>query len=308
MDPRMNRRSFLRASGSLSGTMWAADGSGLSASPSGAGAPSPRISPKFHLGMITYNVGATWDLPTLLDVCRTTGFGYVELRTSHAHKVEPSVPARDRQDIRKQFEDSGVKLWSFGTVCEFQATDPEVVKKNIEECRAFCRLAADVGAKGVKVRPNGVPKGADLQKTLAQIGAALRECGAAAKELGVEIWVEVHGGTTQNPPHMRTLMDACDHPSVGICWNSNPTDVKEGSIKDSFDLLKKDLRSCHINELWSPYPYRELFGALQETGYDRVTFMECAGVPEPANAKSPEAAIRFMRYYRALWSELCRAG
>ena len=203
-------------------------------------------------------------------------------------------------------DDSGVKLWSFGTVCEFQAADPAVVKKNIEDCRAFCKLAADLGAKGVKVRPNGLPKGADLAKTLDQIGKALQDCGKATAEHGVEIWVEVHGAVTQNPPNARTIMDACGHPSVGLCWNSNPTDVKDGSVKEAFDLLKKDIRSCHINELWSGYPYRELFAGLKSIGYDRVTFMECAGVAEAAGAKTPEAAIRFMRYYKALWTELCR--
>ena len=101
-------------------------------------------------------------------------------------------------------------------------------------------------------------------------------------------------------------MDACGHPSVGVCWNSNPTDVKDGSIKEAFELLKKDIRSCHINELWSGYPYRELFTELKAIGYDRVTLMECPGVPEAATAKSPEAAIRFMKYYKALWTELCR--
>src|SRR5262245_59775298 len=262
--------------------------------------------PKFQLGTISYNIGATWDLATLLQVCKTTGFSMVELRTSHAHKVEPDLTADQRRDVKKQIEDSGIRLWGFGSVCEFHAAQPDVVKKNIEDCRAFCKLAADLGARGVKVRPNGVPKGADLSRTLEQIGKALQECGKAAADHGVEIWVEVHGAVTQNPPHIRTMMDACGHPSVGVCWNSNPTDVKDGSIKEAFDLLKKDIRSCHINELWGPYPYRELFAGLKSIGFDRVTLMECAGVPEAPNAKTPEAAIRFMRYYKALWTELCR--
>ncbi len=261
---------------------------------------------KFKLGTITYNIGAGWELPTLLQVCKTTGFGYVELRTTHAHKVEPDLSAEQRRDVKKQFEDAGVRLWSFGTVCEFHSNESAVVTRNIEDCRAFCKLAADLGAKGIKVRPNGVPKGADPARTFEQIGAALKECGKAAQDHGVEIWVEVHGAVTQNPPSIRAILDACGHPAVGACWNSNPTDVKDGSIKESFDLLKKDIRSCHINELWSGYPYRELFAGLKSIGFDRVTLMECPGVPEAPNARTPEAAIRFMRYYKALWTELCR--
>ncbi len=291
----LSRRRFFAATGCLAGASMLP--------------PLPTIaqtSPGFKLGTITYNIGASWDLPTLLQVCKATGYEYVELRTTHAHKVEPDLTADQRKDVKKRFDDAGIKAWSFGTVCEFQSTDSAVVKKNVEDCRAFCALAADLGAKGIKVRPNGIPKGADLAKTLDQIGKALQDCGKAAAEHGVEIWVEVHGAVTQNPPNMRTILDACGHPAVGICWNSNPTDVKDGSIKEAFDLLKKDLRSCHINELWSGYPYRELFTGLKAIGYDRVTLMECAGVPEAANAKTPEAAIRFLRYYRALWTELCR--
>jgi sugar phosphate isomerase/epimerase len=290
----MDRRDFLAAAGALAG---------------GAALPFPAAAQqaaKFRLGTISYMIGANLDLATFLKLCKDAKFEAVELRTTHAHKVEPTIGADERREVKKRIDDSGVRLWGFGTVCEFHATDPAVVRKNIEDCRAFCKLAADLGAKGVKVRPNGLPKEVEPAKTLEQIGKALVECGKAAADAGVEIWVEVHGGGTQVPSNMRAIMDHCGHPSVGICWNSNPTDVKDGSIKEAFDLLKKDIKSCHINELWSGYPYRELFDGFKSIGYDRVTLMEVGGVAEAPNAKGPDAALRFMRYYRALWNELAR--
>jgi sugar phosphate isomerase/epimerase len=292
----MDRRRFLEASSALAA---------LAALPGRAAGAARAEPPKFALGTVTYNIGAKLDLDTLLRACKASGFAAVELRTTHAHQVEPDLAPDARRDVRKKIEDSGVKLWGFGSVCEFHAADPAVVKKHVDDCRAWCRLAADLGAKGVKVRPNGFAKGVEPAKTLDQIGKALQDCGKAADEHGVEIWVEVHGAGTQLPENMRTLMDACGHPKVGICWNSNPTDVKGGSIKEAFELLKKDIRSCHINELWNGYPWRELFDGLKSTGYDRVTLMEVAGVPEdPASKDKADAAIRFMRYYRALWNQL----
>jgi sugar phosphate isomerase/epimerase len=296
--PSLGRREFIASAGALAGSPWVP-----------APRPEPRPLPEepaFKLGTITYNIGARWDLGTLLRACKATRFEYVELRTTHAHKVEPALGPEERRGVRRQFEDAGLHLWSFGTVCEFQSPDPAILKQQIEECRAFCQLARDVGARGVKVRPNGLPKGVEPQKTLDQIGGALAECGKAAADCGVEIWVEVHGNGTQIPSNIRTILDRCAHKSVGACWNSNPTDVKDGSIREAFELLKKDLRSCHINELWSGYPYRELFTGLRSIGYDRVTFMEVAGVPEEPGAAEPAAAQRFMRYYRALWTELSR--
>ena len=104
--------------------------------------------------------------------------------------------------------------------------------------------------------------------------------------------------TSSSAPRTPTRSSPTSAPiSAGSLFNFN---------KEAFDLLKKDIRSCHINELWGSYPYRELFAGLKSIAFDRVTLMECAGVPEAPNAKTPDAAIRFMRYYKALWTELCR--
>ena len=44
----------------------------------------------------------------------------------------------------------------------------------------FVQLVADIGGKGVKVRPNGLPAEVPVPRTLAQIGGALAACGNAA--------------------------------------------------------------------------------------------------------------------------------
>ena len=104
------------------------------------------------------------------------------------------------------------------------------------------------------------------EKTLEQIGRALAECGAFAGDHGVEIWVEVHGDQTKVPARMRRIMDVCSHPSVGLTWNSNDTDVTDGSVAASFALLRPFIRCCHITDLRSGYPYRELFALLGSPG------------------------------------------
>jgi sugar phosphate isomerase/epimerase len=298
---RPGRRTFMAGAGTLAGGLLA---------PTADAAPAPTTPSRGgpRLGTITYQIAAQMDLPTLIKLCRDAAYEGVELRTTHAHGVEPALPKPQRKEVRQRFADANLVLWGLGTVCEFHAPDPAVVRKNVEDAKAFCQLAADVGARGVKVRPNALVKGVEPQKTLEQIGKALQPVGKAAADLGVEIWVEVHGTGTPHPPHMRTIMDQCGHPSVGICWNSNPTDVKDGTLAESFGLLGKFIRSCHINELWSGYPYRELFSRMRAIGYDRFTLMEVAGVPEAPGAKEPVAALRFMRYYRTLWTELNRAA
>lgn len=251
-----------------------------------------------RLGLVTYNLANGWDIPAIIKNCEAAGFEAVELRTTHKHGVEPTLSKEEREKVQRMFRGTGVQLLSLGSVCEYHSANPAEVERNIEETRKFVVLAHDIGAIGVKVRPNGFPQGVSEADTLKQIGAALRQCGEFAKGYGVEIWLEVHGRGTQNPPNIRAIMDHCRHPSVGICWNSNPTDVVNGSVKQNFELLRPFLMSCHINELHSNYPWRELFSLMNATKYDRFTLAE---IPE---SKEPE---RLMRYYRALWRELSRA-
>jgi sugar phosphate isomerase/epimerase len=297
-----SRRRFLQATGSA-----AVSGLGV---PPGVAAIVPRRAtrqgPGYRLGIVTYNIAAAWDIPTILRVCRDVGLAAVELRTTHRHGVEPSLNRQQRLDIRKRFADAGVTLWGCGTVCEFHAPDAAVVRRNIETCQAFVQLVADLGGRGVKVRPNGLPDGVPVARTLEQIGRALIPCGRAAADAGVEIWVEVHGHGTAHPPHLRTVMETCGLRSVGLTWNSNATDIRNGSVAEWFRLLRPWIKSCHINELYKDatgaYPYRELFRLLRETDYDRVTLCEVGrGMP------TPEAGAELLRYYKALWTELSGA-
>ena len=251
------------------------------------------------LGAVTYNICKDWDLETLIGKLEKAGFEAVELRTSHKHGVEPSLGSAERDKIRARFERSKVRLLSYGSVAEFHSPDPAVRAKNVADAKAFIDLAHDTGAWGVKVRPNGLPKDVPREKTISGIGAALRELGDYGAGKGVEIWMEVHGRDTQDPPVAASIMKAARHDNVGVCWNSNPTDIVNGSVKQYFDLLRPHIKNVHINELADPaYPWRELFTLLRQMNYDRYTLCECQ------ESKEPE---RFLVWYRALWKELNRA-
>ncbi len=249
------------------------------------------------LGAVTYNVLKDWDVETIIKNLEAAGFEAVELRTSHKHGVEPTLAPAERERIRARFERSKVRLLSYGTTCEFHSPDAAERRRQVEIGKQFVQLAHDTGAWGIKVRPNGLPKGVPPQTTFANIAAGLRELGDAGAGMGVEIWVEVHGAETQKPENMAAIMKATRHQNVGVCWNSNATDVAGGSVKGSFELLKPWIKSVHINELAGPYPYRELFALLRAARYERYTLCEAQ------ESKEPE---RFLRWYKALWTELNR--
>ena len=280
----------LGALAGASGKIRAAESRG-STSPAAAGKAA-----EMKLGLVTYNMAKDWDLDTLIQRCEQTRFQGVELRTTHAHKVESNLTAEQRKAVREKFASSRVELVSLGTAFEFHSPDAAVVQKNIAGTKEYLQLAADLGCRGIKVRPNGLPREVPVEKTLRQIGEALRECGVVGEKLGVEIWLEVHGQGTAHVPYIRTIMDVANHPFVKVCWNSNPSDLTNGTILPNLELVKNKIGSVHMRDLDDEqYPYIELFGVLKKIGFSGYCFAEIPGSEDP---------VRVMRYYRALWRHL----
>ncbi len=248
-----------------------------------------------HLGVVTYNVARDWDLDTLLSICKKTEIEGVEFRTGHAHGVEPLIPLERRREVREKCMDAGVSQISLGTTCEFHSHDAHEVRRNILMCEDFIRLAEDIGARGVKVRPNDLPDDIPEERTILQIGESIAECGRIASDHGVEIWMEVHGRRTQEPIIAREIMDVCGGGNVGVTWNSNGTDVMDGTVRESFNLLEPFIRCCHITELWNYYPWKELFNLLNQSGGDIYALCEIG------SHIAPEDGVTFLKCYKELW-------
>jgi hypothetical protein len=60
------------------------------------------------------------------------------------------------------------------------------------------------------VRPNALPEGVPVDKTLEQIGRALNEVAEYGAGFGVTIRLEVHGRGTQELPNIKKIMDVAE--------------------------------------------------------------------------------------------------
>lgn len=259
--------------------------------------PAPS---KLKLGLVTYNWGKNWDVPTIIKNCEATGFAGVELRSTHKHGVEITIDAKRREEVRKQFADSDVELVGLGSACEYHAVDKAVLKKNIDETKEFIKLCKDVGGTGVKVRPNGLPKERSVEETLEQIGESLNEVGKFGADHGVQIRVEVHGRGTAEIPHMKTIMDAADHPNVAVCWNCNPQDLNGEGLAHNYNLLKNRMGTVHIHDLRNEaYPWKELFPMLQATYAESFT-----GWALLEDGKVPDDIVAAMHENTKVWQTL----
>lgn len=288
---KTSRRLFIQTATVAFGTLGAlAPGQSLAAAaPPRTGAGKPRM----RLGLVTYNLAKDWDVPTIIKNCSASGFTGVELRTTHRHGVEVALGKTERQEVKKAFQNSPVELTSLGSAFDYHTPDPAKLRRDIDATKDYIVLAQDVGAGGVKVRPNALPREVPKEKTLEQIGRALRELGAFGQDHGVQIRLEVHGAETSLLPNIKSILDTASHTNVGACWNSNDSDLAGAGFDANFDMVKERIFQVHMRDLFiENYPWRRLLARLNESGFEGFCLAE---IPESSDP------IRVMKYYRALW-------
>lgn len=247
-----------------------------------------------RFGFVTYQWGKDWDLPTLLANCEATGLLGVELRTQHAHGVETSLNATQRAEVKKRFADSPVTCVGYGSNYEFHSPDAAKLRENIEQAKAYIKLCSDIGATGIKVKPNTFPAEVPREKSIVQIATSLDELGRFAQDYGQLIRVEIHGPITSEIPNIKAIFDHVTEPNVKLCWNSNPIDMKAPGVEAHFNMVKQwigdttHIRGFNVDD----YPYDRLFDLMKGIQYDGWVLLEAAHqVPDRVAAMKEQRKI-----------------
>lgn len=272
MEKNLSRRNFLQKS--------VVAGVGLSLiDPFTAFAAAKKSGMK--LGLVTYQWAKDWDLPTLIANCEKTGYLGVELRVDHAHKVETNLSASQRAEVKKRFADSPVECVGYGANFEYHSSDVAALRKNIEGTKEYIKLCKDIGATGIKIKPNGIPANVPREKTIAQIAASLNECGKFAQDFGQLVRVEVHGNISQEIPNMRAIFEQVTEKNVKMCWNCNDQDLLPPGLEPNFNSVKKWFGdTVHVREFnVGEYPYQQLMNLFTGIKYDGWILLEARTEP-----------------------------
>lgn len=284
-----DRRDFIKLTG--------AAGLGMMVTNSPLFGAIPSAS-KMKFGLVTYQWGKDMDLHTLIRNCEDAGYDGVELRTEHAHGVETTLSASERKKVKKLFSRSPVTCVGYGSNYEYHDADQTKLRWNIDQTKEYVKLCSDIGATGLKVKPNTLPADVPREKTISQIAASLNEVGKFAQDYGQTIRVEAHGRITSELPNMKAIFDEVTEPNVKICWNCNPVDTNAPGLKGNFELVQKWIGdTVHIHTLDSgEYPYEEIFKLLKGINYNGWMLLE--------EGKVPSDIVPSMKEQRMLFDEM----
>lgn len=156
---------------------------------------------------------------------RSWGYTGVELRLVDGELIDPSMPAADRDAVRRTASAAGLPIVAVDSSIRLTDDHPD------RELRQFLELASDWESPLVRVFGGALPDGAlpdsgdpgaaaDRRARLAAAARTLETAAGVAERLGVAIGVETHDSFSAARV-VAELLAMVPAPSVGAVWDSH---------------------------------------------------------------------------------------
>lgn len=203
-------------------------------------------------------------LGELIALTGSTGINGLEMRAAADEAVSVSMPDRERRIVRNRLVDAGIvpiAVSSYVSLAEErEARGADSVLADLE---AHLRLAADLGARGVRVFVND-PTGESKTTTSGERRAIERLLAASglSAQLGVDVLIETHDSHSTGARVAALLHEAAADgplPHVRVIWDVAHSWSAGEEISHTFELLRDRLSHVQIKDVRSrsvPDPVR----------------------------------------------------
>ncbi len=211
--------------------------------------------------------------------------------------------------IKKACKDAGVKITGFIIEGNIATLDDKARERQIAEDIKQLRAAAYLGAPVVRINLGGTGKGEEADDT---IGAqrcidAFNQILPIAKELGVQITIENHGGVSLKASTILKIIKGTDPAWVGSCldfgnWPAEKRNTESAKLAAYAYHCHAKVKEFEPNGEALGMDYKFLLGLLQRAGYTGAVSIEYEGGGDHYEGVKKTAAL-ILKY----WPELAAA-
>ncbi len=188
------------------------------------------------------------ELSDLLNLAVKHGYDGLEPRidAEHAHRIETSMPAGERDRAKKLAADSGIEIGCLGTSLQF-AIEAQA-DATVAHAREAIDLAADLDCPALRVFGGQFSEGVTREQAAAQCAVGLSAVADYARGRGVVLAFETHDAWT-DPTEVISVLQRVDHPSVRVNWDvMHPLRQSGLPVAEAFEMLKDWIVHVHVHD------------------------------------------------------------
>ena len=232
------------------------------------------------------------DLPTDIHAAAAAGFDYLEI---WAAKLRSFLKTQTVADLKKLFDESGVKPLSINSIEHITFQDTAAYAQIRTECEELSAIAEKLGCPYIVVVPGKFPPGGlSSYEVIEETVGVLRELASIAERHGVSLAFEFIG---QSDSSVQTLeladeiVQKVNRRNIGLVIDSFHFHAGGSTIKMIESLDPKRLMIFHINDAdnlpgdqltdahrllpgLGILPLQEILAAFKRIGYDGVASVE----------------------------------
>lgn len=188
-------------------------------------------------------------LKEMLDIAKKYGYDGIEPRAQlgHKHGVEIETTAKERQDIKKQFEGEGIECACIATSIRYCFKDEEKRQKEIELTKRFIDLAVDIGCKRIRVFGGEPDVVMSFDEAIKIVAEALSKVKEHAERNRVFVCLETHDFFSR-ADIAAAPVKMVNSPFIKINWDIMHPFTKMMTIEEAFTELKGLIEHCHIHD------------------------------------------------------------
>ena len=181
-------------------------------------------------------------LERLLELAQETGYRGLELRSGPGETVHLDLDRAGRQQIAAAFDRAGVSL--LGLVTSLDVTAPGEDGQLLAELRRHIWLAADVGARYLRVLPCGADTGGSGSGVRAE--RRLRAVASLAATCGVRILLQTQDAQ-DSVGQVAGLLDRIGAAGVGAFWDVQGSPEQGGDLPRAYARLASHLGFIQVH-------------------------------------------------------------
>ena len=184
-------------------------------------------------------------------IARASKFGYdgIEWRGGPQGHIQPSATTEQKANLRQISADAGLIALAVTAYTSFVSDNPEERQSNVDEVRRYVDLAAELGARYVRVFLGELPQNTNLTtKIYENITDCLSRVAQHAFSVGVGIAIEPHDNFACSSAVAPVLDRTKSDPALGVIWDIGNAFAAGEEPLVGFELLKDRLTYVQVKD------------------------------------------------------------
>ncbi len=190
-----------------------------------------------------------WEIEQIVAAAKGYGYDGVEIFADkgHKHGIDARTPPRQRKDIKRTFEDSGIAISCIATSLKFSSSERSVREENLQRLVLYADLARDLGAPYLRIFGGRRSKSSSWEEAKDCVIDSLHKAQELLQGWEVIALVETHDDFSLGA-QVAEIVAQVNKGNIGALWDIMHPFSQGEEPEETHKYLWKFVRHFHISD------------------------------------------------------------